>query len=402
MTLRLRNGYLMSSGDSAGGQPPPWQGRPHITVLSTADWASDVWTNKQYLTQGLVDGGYGVTYIESLGLRRPRLSSHDLSRLMSRIRRTPAERPKPSENAAPAVVRPRVVPLHGLGVARSLSSISLRRQVKSLPYPRDVLWSFSPVTLGIERDFARTVYHSVDLLHEFPGVHRKSTLHAEAELLTAADAAIASTELIRDHMTALVGGTRPLLWRNVADIQPFLDADPVERGPRALFAGTLTPYKLDLDLLSALLAGGVDLHIAGPVGIDGSSSPELGNLLGHTGVTYHGNLSRKDLADLAVSCRVGIIPYRVSPYTQGVDPLKIYEYLAAGLAVVATPLPSLAGATGDVAVESGPDFVGAVLKELSYESDGRVIATRRELAEAHSWQVRIGEVEELLSRLSLP
>ena len=62
---------------------------------------------------------------------------------------------------------------------------------------------------------------------------------------------------------------------------------------------------------------------------------------------------------------MGLIPYCVSPYTQGVDPLKVYEYLAAGLAVVATPLPSLAGATGEVAIESGSDFVGAVLKELS-------------------------------------
>ena len=121
MTLRLRNGYLMSSGDSAGGQPPPWLGRPHVTVLSTADWASDVWTNKQYLTQGLVDAGYGVTYIESLGLRRPRLSSHDLSRLMSRLSRTPPERPEAFEGASPTVVRPRVIPLHSLGVARRLS-----------------------------------------------------------------------------------------------------------------------------------------------------------------------------------------------------------------------------------------------------------------------------------------
>ena len=66
-------------------------------------------------------------------------------------------------------------------------------------------------------------------------------------------------------MTSLVGDVRPLLWRNVADVEPFLNATPVERLPRALFAGTLTPYKIDLDLLAALLAAGVDLHIAGPV-----------------------------------------------------------------------------------------------------------------------------------------
>ena len=39
----------------------------------------------------------------------------------------------------------------------------------------------------------------------------------------------------------------------------------------------------------------------------------------------------------------GLIPYARNELTESIFPMKVYEYLAAGLPVVATPLPALAG-----------------------------------------------------------
>ncbi len=40
-----------------------------------------------------------------------------------------------------------------------------------------------------------------------------------------------------------------------------------------------------------------------------------------------------------------LIPYALNELTASIFPMKVYEYLAAGLPVVATPLPALADVT---------------------------------------------------------
>ncbi len=51
----------------------------------------------------------------------------------------------------------------------------------------------------------------------------------------------------------------------------------------------------------------------------------------------------------------GLIPYARNALTESIFPMKVYEYLAAGLPVVATPLPALAGVPD---VSTAPDAAG--------------------------------------------
>ena len=53
-----------------------------------------------------------------------------------------------------------------------------------------------------------------------------------------------------------------------------------------------------------------------------------------------------------------IIPYAVNELTRSVFPMKVYEYLAAGLPVVSTPLPALAG-----------------LQDIAFAADARQMAS---------------------------
>ncbi len=79
--------------------------------------------------------------------------------------------------------------------------------------------------------------------------------------------------------------------------------------------------------------------------------------------------------------------------------MKVYEYLAAGLPVVATPLPALAG-VADVA--SAPDASGiaelldAALAEDSPSSGARSARAR---AAAHSWDARLQEIAAAIAAL---
>ena len=59
-----------------------------------------------------------------------------------------------------------------------------------------------------------------------------------------------------------------------------------------------------------------------------------------------GYRSYAELPSYLASADVGLIPYRLTEHTSGIWPLKLVEYLAAGLGVVATPLDALRSRNG--------------------------------------------------------
>lgn len=367
---------------------------PPIAILSTADFDAEVWTNKQHLAMGL-SSQTEVVYIESFGLRAPHFSRSDLQRVWRRLRVTREHLDQISEG--PLVIRPRIIPFHASRLVRHINGVLVGRlPIEDL---QDfVLWTFSPLTYGLEKRARAVVYHSVDLLHTQPGVPSNVLLNAEAKLLGKADRVIASSTGVEAHLNQL-GRSDVLLWENVADTRLFGSARGT-REPRALFAGNLTPTKVDADLLLAVVDGGTPLTIAGPAQIDGTSaSPALRAVLDHPLVTYLGTVGPERLAYECARSTVGLIPYVRNDYTAGVFPLKVYEYLAAGLSVVSTPLPSLVTEqrTG-VTIAPGERFAQAVREAIASFTEADALV-RQEAAAGHSWERRIEQACELLREL---
>ena len=94
-----------------------------------------------------------------------------------------------------------------------------------------------------------------------------------------------------------------------------------------------------------------------------------------------------------------MIPFRVSDHTRGSLPLKLFEYLAAGLPVVATDLPNLRGLAeeGWIRLASDPDaFARAALDALAEPEEFR--EKRAAMARAHSWPARMDALCASLER----
>lgn len=94
---------------------------------------------------------------------------------------------------------------------------------------------------------------------------------------------------------------------------------------------------------------------------------------------------------------VGIIPFVCNDHTYMIYPLKINEYLAAGLAVVATPFSLLADFDGVIEVAGSPEqFTLALRRALADISPARVTA-RVELARRNTWAHRAEEFEKIVA-----
>ena len=78
--------------------------------------------------------------------------------------------------------------------------------------------------------------------------------------------------------------------------------------------------------------------------------------------------------------------------------MKVYEYLAAGLAVIATPLPALAGVE-DVQSAADPQGLARLLDEALAQDDPERRLARSQAAAAHSWDRRLQEIAEAIDAL---
>ena len=95
---------------------------------------------------------------------------------------------------------------------------------------------------------------------------------------------------------------------------------------------------------------------------------------------------------------VGIVPYRLSTHTDSVYPLKLVEYLAAGLPVVTTPLPALGSRPGiPIITASDPDsFAEAVVQAGTKDTVAEREARSRSVMR-YSWD---GLLDEMLGHVT--
>jgi teichuronic acid biosynthesis glycosyltransferase TuaH len=377
-----------------------------ILVLGTAEWSAPIATNQHYVVRELARD-FETSFVESLGLRRVRLDARDLGRMARRVRNrvrghiATAYRPVPDRAK---IISPLVVPLHRTPTA-PLNRRLLTRAVaawRASPAPR-ILWTFTPVTYDLERYADFTVYHCVDILRAFPGVDATAVASGERRLASRAHLAIATSDAVARHLAG-TGFREIRTLPNVADVDLFCSASrPAgQRRPAALFAGNLSPHKLDFELLrrlAAALRGSGELLLAGPVAAGGGGFDAELEHLRRLGAEYLGMLTVDQLAKVAGECTVGLIPYALNDYTAGVSPLKCYEYLAAGLTVVSTAVPEmLRAAEGSDAIHvtgSPDDFIAKVVGSIA---PGRQtdLDARGEYAQRFGWNSR----GELLRRIA--
>lgn len=359
-----------------------------ILVLGTADWDQAIATNQHYIVRELAQS-FPIIYTESMGLRSPEFKMRDIKRMARRLGLgardgTVGARPVPD---AVEVRSPKVLPKH-TGLAHRLNRPRVHGLVAdwiAQPEPR-VLWTYTPVTYGLEEFASATVYHCVDLLREGLGIDPTLIDSSEAHLAAVGAFAIGTSPAVVENLK-LRGFDNVEYWPNVADTTVIEAARPtvIERVPkRVVFAGNLIPAKVDFDLLRAVIDAGYDLQLAGPVADGAGNAKGLLDDLVSAGATYRGTLTLPELAELYWTCEVGLIPYVINNLTRGVSPLKTYEYLAAGLDVVSTPVPSVNAVDGHVRVAPAANFLEALTSTTRLD-DG---SHRAELARANSWTKR--------------
>ena len=382
-------------------QTPGLRGRD-IVCVGFADWQGGFWTNQQHLMSRLTTDNR-VLFIESLGLRRPQIAASDARRVVRRIRGA-FEGTRVIDGVH--VLSPLVLPLHGNRLVRTLNRrllvLSVRRAARRIGMDRPILWAYVPQAEALldALDPGLVVYHCVDDIAAQKGVDGDAFRECELRFARRADLVIASSSTLADRMREISGNV--LEAPNVADTSLFstaLDPGPIDPAiaalpePRLIFIGAVTATKVDFEMLAELARLNPEWSIAlvGEVGL-GDPGTDVGSLDAAPNVHLLGSRTQSQLPSILRGADVGLIPYLRNRLTASIFPMKVYEYLAAGLPVVATPLPAL----DDVSeVASAADAAGMASRiEEALAADGPEERLRRSRAAAgHSWETRLGELD---------
>ncbi len=368
-------------------------------VCFASNWFYDP-TSKHHLMR-LLSRRNHVLWVNYHASRRPRLTGADAGRILAKVRQF-AEGPRQVTDRI-TVLSPLVVPLPGNRTAAALNRRILTRQIRSalgdLPDRPVQVWSFAPDVdymcglLGEEL----LIYYCVDDFAAFSDYDAAETLAAEERLGRRADLLITTSQALLEAKRHLNQNVR--LVTHGVDYQHFARAGSAELSvppdlaelPRPIlgFWGLIQDW-LDLELLASTARARPDWSIA----LLGEVATDVSAISGLPNVHLLGRRPYSQLPAYAKGFDVGLIPFRINTLTRAVNPIKLREYLAAGLPVVSTPLPEVQRYRGLVSIGSGAaEFVRSCDHALQTNSAEQSVA-RQDAMLVETWDAKLREIEE--------
>ena len=400
----------------AAAEPtPPAPG--HCLLFATADWDTPYWTNKQHTADHLAKAGWQVLYVESIGLRAPKVGSGtDWARIARRLWRGL----RGPRHVAPGiwVYSPLVIPFRHdhpwiRTLNRSLLSHGVRRFMRSHQFVHPLVWTYHPYVLDqltdLDAEAATStgplVYHCVDDLSAIPGIDAKAFNAEEVRLLARAHTVFTTSAEL--HGKCAEHHPRVHDFPNVVDADHFARAHsaaalPADLAaiprPRLVYVGALSDFKVDFQLLTAVARRKPEWQIV-LIGDEreGQHDPALASLARMPNVHRLGHRPYQDLPEYLRGVDVGLLPTRINDYTRSMFPMKYYEYLAAGVPVVSTPLEFTRQQRAGMVIGDGEDaFIEAIGTQLAH---GRLSAENaRALVGEHTWAARLQRMLALIGR----
>ncbi len=362
---------------------------PTVAVLSSARW-SGMWLSKQRVSEALARLGHTVLYVD------PPLSP--LSVLRQPARRADL-RAAVDERAAEdlAVWRPRVVPAQNSRWGQAVNARLLAGGVHRRLGPVDLTVAFSLEARGaFGRLGGRRVYYCTDSAEDLPGVDRAVVRDREQRLIDHADVVVACSKPLVTQLRER--GVEAAYLPHGCAPEDFAPLSATPWSPPEL-VGCPRPWvgmagSINFRVDAALLDAAHDAARDGTLVVIGGrfaarERSELRLLLDRPGVVAVGHVDRARLAAYVAALDVGLVPYTTSAFNRKSFPLKVLQYLAAGVPVVSTPNGATdeIGAGDDVRVASDAgafhDEVAALLRIVDDDLDG--VRRRQEIAAARPW-----------------
>jgi glycosyltransferase involved in cell wall biosynthesis len=223
----------------------------------------------------------------------------------------------------------------------------------------------------------------------------------ERKLIEVSDAVLATSSRILSKRKA--HAKRIFLVSNAADFEHFQAAmtDSVSVAPELAkmdkpiigYIGALYRW-VDFGLIAYLARRNPSWNIV----LIGPTRPDLRLTVEEPNVHFLGEKPYEQIPTYLKGIDVCAIPFKVNEITLSVDPVKIYEYLAAGKPVVSVSLPELEKFRGKVRIAKDyNDFERLIVEAL--KRDDSLKSERMDLARQNTWEQRAVQISQIIDEV---
>jgi len=373
---------------------------PRDLIVFGEDWGG-LPSSTQHLIRHL-GSDRKVLWVNSIGLRRPRLQPRDLQRAWHKLLHSQRNGPAPTgepEQARFRVLNPRTLPVPRTRLARRIASGMLARQIRPLAQQMGlqspVLWTSLPTAVDVAGQLGESalLYYCGDDFGALAGVDHATVSRREVELAGKADLILAASDRLAERFPAartrlLPHGVDHALFATPCPRAPDL---PDDGRPVAGFYGSISEW-IDIELLVACAQRLPHWHfvfIGTPV-IDIQPLQRLHN------VRLLGPRAHAQLPGYVQHWNVSLLPFRDNAQIQACNPLKLREYLAAGRPIVSTPFPALQPYQAHVSTVSN---AGEMVAALQAAADMPCSPDQQASVAEHTWQARAAQLATWVERL---
>ena len=358
-----------------------------------------------------------VLWINSIGYRTPTVSKRDFRRAFKKLKSFTEPIKEVERNIF--VLNAMAIPAYGLPLMRSINRALLRFQImhamRKLGFKRPINWVFNPsgsvVAGSLGEDLV--VYYCVDEFNSFSDAGTLSMAEMEQSLLRRADLVVVSAQRLYESKSQ--HNPRTVLVRHGVDFEHFhkvfspetiIPAD-ISNLPKPIigYFGLMAADWIDMELLVKIARhfSTGSLVLLGNATMDMSAISALPNV--HL-------LGRKPFQSLPGYCKgfdAAILPFPISEVTLNANPLKVREYLAAGLPVVSTCIPEVEVLGEAITADTQDKFILALAMLTKEIPDFTIIFSflpvensRKTPFKSLSFILSISGISSCLSRQKVP
>lgn len=375
-----------------------------LIFVSLENW-DEVWRRNQFLCAGLARR-YPEMRILFVGL--PKDVSHGVRRGDFRALRDEATYQVPDYPNI-TVTHPWKLAPNTLHAGRAFNEWLMRKQVKRVAQRQGirepVLWlnPHSAVHMAGRMGERAVLYDITDdwiSLTQADWLARLTAVQ-DRELCRRADAVIVCSEKLFELKRGLArdlhlvpNGVDAAHYASVGTPGPIPAEARHWQKPVLGYTGTVHPDRVDVDLVEAVAStlGQGSVVMIGPNHLEPSQRARLerrGNVFFKEAVPY------RQLPGYMRAFDISITPHRVTPFTESLNPIKLWEYLAAGKPIISTPVAGFRDYPQHVYLAADADGFSRATR-LALREGSAPQEARREEARKHSWKARLDAVEAVL------